>query len=143
MKHLSSWFLGGMLLASLGWNLAPRRVAPAPATDSCSLDAPGLDLAPDQRERLDAACASACARADDYERRAEAVRAELRLALAADEVDVAAARALVARAAELHRLSLESCLDGVLALRDVLTPAQRAELLGACDGCDTGAGSCR
>lgn len=143
MKHLTSWFLGGMLLASLGWNLAPRPGAPATVAGSCSLDAPGLDLEPGQRERLDAACASACARADDYERQAEAVRQELRHALAADEVDVAAARALVARAAELHRRLLESCLDGVLALRDVLTPAQRAALLGSCDGCETGAGSCR
>ena len=147
MRSLTTWLLGGALAASLSLNLRPRaahEVAPAPAAPGCAaascgaLDAEGLGLAPEQRAALAPLCERFCGESERLERRAGELQAELLLSLSAREVDEPAVRRLAGEIADLRRRALEQCLDGVLAVRAVLTPEQVRALCTACPVEDPG-----
>jgi len=133
-RSLTSWLLGGALCASLGWNWRLARAdAPAPAAAACTtLDAAPLALAPEQERALDALCQESCRSADRLATRADERERELLGALASGALDEAGAEARVAEVAELRRASLAACVEGILAVRAVLTPEQVGRLLQQC-----------
>jgi Heavy-metal resistance len=151
MKSITTWLLGGALLASLSWNwkLAEAGTAPtaAPAAvcgteASCTLDLACAELAPGQEERLAAVCARSCAESDALERRADALQGELIAGLSAEEIDRAATTRLIAEVAELRRQSLAACVEGILGVREVLSAGEVRALLERC-GHAPGATSCK
>ena len=146
---LSTWLLGGALAASLSWNWNLRREQSAAAvastcaaTESCTLDLSCAELAPEQEQRLTAICARSCGESDRLERRADELQAELLAGLAAADVDRAATARLVAEVSELLRQALAACVDGILGVREVLSPDEVRTLLERCEHAP-GASSCR
>ena len=149
MKTISSWLLGGALAASLSWNwkLAGADEVPAPRTacgtdETCALDLNCAALAPEQEQRLAAICARSCAESDRLERRADALQAELLASLSQAEIDPAATARLVDEVAELRRQSLASCVEGILGVREVLSPGEVRALLERCSHAP-GASACK
>ena len=155
MRTLTNWLLAGALAASLTWNWTLARAAsPAPegaGDPSCSagtcpgVDAVELGLDAEQRAAMRALCQRSCAEGDRLERRADELQQELLRHLSASEVDGPAAHELVRQVAELRRESLESCVAGILEVREVLTPAQLEALLGRCvpGSTECAPGSCK
>jgi hypothetical protein len=142
MKTISSWLLGGALAASLTWNwkLADAGLGAGSAADStrcatggCALEADALPLDPARKAALDELCARSCGESDRLERRADELQRELLASLSDATVDRAAVQELVAQVGELRRLSLASCVEGVLGVRSVLGPAEVRALLERCD----------
>lgn len=144
MKTLTPWLLGGALAASLTWNwrLARQSVAPAACVGSasCALGTADMGLEPGLRTRLEELCATSCGESDRLERQANELQARLLASLAAESVDEDACARLVDEVSALQRRSLASCVEGILGVRKVLTPAQVQALLARCEH---GAGSCR
>lgn len=143
MKSLVTWLLGGALAASLTWNRALLERAEAAGVATCAPSActePGagcgdpaaLELVPEQRRELAALCERSCRASDRLDAEADALQRELLARLGESEIDAAAARELVGRVADLRRRALESCVEGVLSVREVLTPEQVGALLGSC-----------
>jgi len=140
MKSVSTWLLGGALAASLTWNwrqqerasCGPDATARAPA--ACVLETPELPIDAERRAALGEVCSTTCARADELEREADALQAELLSSLADPDVDASRTEDLVARVAELRRRSLEACVRGILEVRRVLTPGEVRTLLECCQG---------
>jgi uncharacterized membrane protein len=136
MKSVSTWLLGGALAASLTWNwrLQERGGAEPSATSAavCVLETPELPIDAERRAALGQVCSSTCGQADELEREADALQAELLSGLAEPEVDASRTQALVERVAELRRRSLEACVRGILEVRRVLTPGEVRTLLECC-----------
>ncbi len=132
---LSTWLLGGALLASLSWNAAQIRRAPAPsvADGTCCIETGGLGLDEAQRERLAALCARSCGASDRLEQRADALQAELLADLSGPDVDRAAVLLLVEEVGRLRQDSLAACVEGILELREVLRPDDLRALLERCE----------
>jgi Spy/CpxP family protein refolding chaperone len=134
-KTILAWLLAGALAASLSWNwrqLEARTSAGVDcATGSCSIE--GLELAPEQRAALEELCARSCRESDRLEREADELQRELLAGLAKPEVDAEASRHLADEVSELRRRSLRSCIEGILEVREVLTPEQIAAMLGNCE----------
>jgi Spy/CpxP family protein refolding chaperone len=146
-RSLITWLLAGALAASLSLNLRSRaegRAAPPPADPGCAvagcgaLDAAGLALDPEQRAALQALCERFCGESGRLERAAAERQRELVAALGADAVDEPAVRRLAGEIADLRRRALDACLDGVLAVRAVLTPEQVRALCAACPDGESG-----
>lgn len=144
MKILTTWLLGGALAASLTWNWRLARASAAPAacaeSTSCALGTDELGLEPELRTRLAELCATSCGESDRLEREANALQARLLASLSAETLDEAACARLVDEVSALRRRSLASCVEGILGVREVLTPAQVQALLARCA---PGAASCR
>jgi len=145
MKTISSWLLGGALAASLTWNWKLHTERPMAASgESCAEScAAGLDLGsvadPEKKEALEAVCKRSCGESDRLEQQAEELQRELVASLSADTVDRAAVGNLVAQIGELRRRSLESCVEGILGVRSVLSGEEARALLEHCKekGCST------
>lgn len=140
-RDLISWLLAGALAASLSWNLRLLRHPagePPPASASCAagscgaFDCAALGLDAEQSAALERACQSYCGESERLDQRAAALQRELFLSLSASNVDQPAARRLAGEVADLRRRSLDACLDGVFAVREVLTLEQLSALLAAC-----------
>ena len=110
----------------------PGDPSPGDGAAYASLDTTELGLDARQEKALGALCASSCGPADDLERRANELQSRLVESLARPEVDLDVARSTVREVAELRRRALEACVEGILAVRGVLTPAQVDALLGGC-----------
>ena len=135
-RSLSTWLLGGALCASLGWNWRlARPAAPAgPAQECCAVpDSALLALAPAQERALDSLCESSCRDADRLAAEADTRERELLRAIAAGELDPDAATPRIGAIAELRRDSLAACVEGIFAVRAVLTPEQVTRLLTSCE----------
>jgi len=142
-RSLTTWMLGGALAASLSFNLRSgngRVTSPPPATQGCAvsscrdLGAAGLRLDAEQLAALEPLCERFCGESERLEQRAAELQRELIAALGASSADEAAARRLAGEIADLRRRSLDACLDGMLAVRKVLTPEQLRALYAACAG---------
>lgn len=144
MKTLTTWLLGGALAASLTWNWtllrASQPTAACASEASCALEATELGLAPELAQEIEALCARSCGESDRLERRANELQAELLAGLSLEQVDAAATARLVDEVGALRQRSLESCVQGILDVRKVLTPEQVRALLARCEH---GAASCR
>jgi hypothetical protein len=103
------------------------------AGEGCTLDAGDVGLDPEQRRALDELCASSCRESDRLEQRADELRRELLLRLSAEDIDRAAVDALVQEIGDLRRRSLESCVAGIVGVREVLGNERARALLEGCD----------
>jgi Spy/CpxP family protein refolding chaperone len=144
-KTLTLWLLGGALAASLAWNARfLGRAAPAGGRASPSgcadLDPAVLGLDQEQRAALERLCARSCVELDRLEGRADELQRELLERLSAAELAREDASALVEEIAALRRRSLETCVQGILEVRALLTPEQLRSLL---EQCSAGAQGCR
>ena len=134
----TTWLLAGALVASLQWNLRGGESAPASECGaaeegtSCSLDPDGLGLSGSQASELLEVCESSCALADDLTRQSAERVAELREALASEDIDEAQVGRLVDGISELRTRSLRACVDSILGARRVLEPDQLRTLLDTC-----------
>jgi hypothetical protein len=154
---MTSWCLAGALAASLTWNWTQHRGAlagaagavPASASAedsacagaaSCSLGGEELAFDPAVQDALAELCQSSCGESDLLERRADELEAELLASLSAPTLDPAATARLVDEVGELRKRSLAACVEGILGVREVLSPAQVHSLLARCEA---GAASCR
>jgi hypothetical protein len=147
MRSISTWLLGGALAASLSWNWRLARdegpaTADCAASESCTLDLACAELAPEQEARLAAICARSCGESDQLERRADELQAELLGGLSATEIDRTATAKLIGEVAELRRQSLAACVEGILGVREVLSPAEVRALLERCEHAP-GSASCK
>ena len=135
-RLLIPWLLVGALCASLSWNWrlarTPDESAPEYASECTPLDAATLGLDSAQEAALDRLCRESCLSADRLEREADERERELMLRLAAGELEEAPALALAGAVSELRKRSLATCVQGILAVRKVLTPAQVASLVTQC-----------
>lgn len=134
-RSLSAWLLGGALCASLGWNwrLARAEAPPRPVAEACSAPDPALlALEPEQERALDSLCASSCRTADRLAAEADARERELLRAIAAGELAPEGAAQRVDEIARLRKDSLAACVEGVFAVRAVLTPEQIQRLVTQC-----------
>jgi Spy/CpxP family protein refolding chaperone len=139
IRSLTPWLLGGALCASLTWNWRLTRAENTSEPEGCSaLDLAPLELASEQEQALDALCERSCHDADRLAQRADERERELLRALAAGEFERAELEPRVLEITELRRESLSACVEGLLAVRAVLTPAQVESLLQQCEG-----GECR
>jgi Spy/CpxP family protein refolding chaperone len=137
---LSTWLLAGALAASLAWNLRPARCAATPDTcanctvnsGDCSTAIAALDLRPEQRLELARCGTDACRQSAQSDARANELARELFALLGQREVDPAAARTLADEVGRLRTKSLRDCVDSILEVRRILTPAQVGELLNNC-----------
>jgi hypothetical protein len=133
--------LAGALLASLSWNWQLRREqapsAGTAATSSCELETACGELDPAVREKLSTLCTDTCGAADELDRRADELQAQLLRTLAAPEVDRAATSKLVDEVAELRKRSLAACVEGILGVRGVLGADEVRALVERCqtEGC--------
>lgn len=133
---LSTWMLGGALVASLTWNWTLAREPEAPAVScatSCSSETLDLDLDAEQRAALDAVCARSCGESDALERHADELQRALLASLSAETVDAAAAAKLVDEVSALRKRSLQSCVAGILGVREVLSGEDVRALLERCE----------
>ena len=140
-RTLATWGLAGALAVSLAWNWKQLPAAsPAPAAPEAAVCAEagcvsGLDalcLQPAQSAALDAVCETACAATDRLAQQADALERTLLERIARSEVDAAEARRLADEVSDLRRQSLAACVEGILRVREVLTPVQRDELVERC-----------
>lgn len=135
-RLLLPWLLVGALCASLSWNwrLArrPGDTAPECASECAPLDTTMLGLDSAQEAALDRLCRDSCLSADQLEREADERERELMLRLAAGELEEASALALASEISQLRSRSLDACVQGILEVRKVLTPAQVASLVSQC-----------
>ena len=153
---LTMAFLLGALAASATVNVlhwtrcaAPARADAAPATAApfVSIEVPParpaadarellrcLDLTPAQVEQLQDCCTSSCAQRCCGEATADAERAlrdkmvELGRALAQSDADAEHVRRLARELADFRAASIVHCVESMLRVRDVLTPAQLAAM---------------
>lgn len=135
-RLLIPWLLVGALCASLSWNWRLARTsndaAPECAGECAALDTDALGLDPEQEAALDRLCRESCLSAERLEREADERERELMRRLAAGELEEAQALALAAEVGKLRGRSLDTCVQGILAVRKVLTPAQVASLVTQC-----------
>jgi uncharacterized membrane protein len=137
MRTVSTWLLGGALLASLSWNWTQHRAARAAPDDGatpacCSLELGDGAMAPEQRARLATICARSCGESDRLEQRADELQRELLSGLSAPAIDRDAVTRLIDEVSELRRRSLASCVEGILGVREVLSPDEVRTLLENC-----------
>lgn len=140
-SNLLTWLLGGALAASLAWHLRPAQAIEPTALDcggcvattgDCTAAIDGLDLSAEQQRALANWNATACGASAQHDARARELSRELYAELAAPTLDAKRARELSAAIGELRAESLRACVDSVIEVRRVLTPAQVGELLGNC-----------
>ena len=150
MTSITSWLLGGALVASLGWNAMTFR-RPAPRAEGCGGSggciaaveqlerSGGLDLKADQRAALVTLLQECDAQGARSDAQAASVAREVQAMLRDPAADPAA---IALRAKELGAIraeAIEHCIESALALRKLLTPDQTGRLLDACCGESCGA----
>ena len=140
----TTWLLGGALLASLQWNVRAmfsNTSADTPGATCLLLSNPSanlyvntelLGITPGQAGELEATCDIACVRADELESAIATRLDELRERLSDLELDVDEVRALAREISDLRRQSLDGCVESVIGVRAILTPAQVGALLDEC-----------
>lgn len=145
----TTWLLTGALVASLQWNVrswwrsAGARDAPTSAA-RCEIDSAALGLTDEQVRVLGRLCREPCAAAEALEGQAEDKLRELRTHLSRTDVDVETLRGLVREASQLRARSLDTFVDSILDVREVLDGEQLEALLKACCPLDGGEGrDCR
>jgi Spy/CpxP family protein refolding chaperone len=135
-RLLIPWLLAGALGASLTWNWRLTRssndAAPECASECAPIAAATLGLDVEQEAALDRLCRESCVSADRLEREAAERERALMNRLAAGELDEAQALELALEVGALRNRSLEACVRGILAVREVLTPAQVTSLVSQC-----------
>jgi Spy/CpxP family protein refolding chaperone len=125
-----SWFLVGALCASLALNVVLGRAA---AHGSTAAEPPALpsmlDLSPQQVQRLLACREDCCDERESLQQAIRDVETQLHSALSVADVDVARARDLAARLGELRARCLQTGVETILQVREVLTPQQIEQLI--------------
>jgi hypothetical protein len=145
---LPTWLLGGALVASLSWNWrqhARQALVPNPpcstSQECCtSFNTAAIGLEEKQSAELAELCRRSCGESDRLEVMANELQQELLARLAQPEVDRSELRRLVTEVSALRERSLAACVEGILAVREVLTPEQVSTLLESCQG---GSNGCR
>lgn len=132
-----NWLLTGALTASLAWNFRTN-FAPATTEDSCcatlagdcTAALAGLDLSEEQRRALEIWSRRACGSSEQAA--ADRTAREMCALLGAPTLDAARARELASEAGRLRGEALRACVDSIVEVRRILTPAQTAKLLEVC-----------
>lgn len=130
----TSWLLAGALAASLAWNvkcLTRTDAAPAAACVTAP-DWDQLDLNAEQRAALAGWSESACGASCELDASADAKLAELTDALADPKVRPERLRELAEEVNRARAQSLDACVNSIIEVRRVLTPAQVEKLLRCC-----------
>jgi hypothetical protein len=137
---MTTWMLGGALVASLAWNAvhwsgarnAPSAPTAASAGCAMSLDVGRLALDDTQRDALRRWSAELCGPACELDAAAEASWQTWIATLRDPKADPQQLRRLAAEVSRARARSLEACVDSILAVRGVLEPAQLASLMECC-----------
>ena len=135
-NSITTWLLAGALAASLAWNaksLLPAQAAPEVPQSSGLPDWKRLDLSADQTRALESWCATSCGPSCQLDREADAKLEELHTLLRDPSATPASLRELAAEVSRLRAHSLEACVDSILEVRRVLTPAQLDRLMQCCE----------
>lgn len=136
---LTTYLLAGALAASLAWNFCMNPKAPPSDCTSCSATGGDcsaaiaeLDLSDEQRAALARWNTTLCRQSGETQARASKLAQELYTRLADAELDAAKALALADEVGRLRAQALRECIDSLIEVRRVLTPAQLEQLLGRC-----------
>jgi Spy/CpxP family protein refolding chaperone len=129
-------FLAGALAGSIALNVvqATRAAAPSPAFRMLPAGVLGeLGLSDAQIERIEACCTDCCTDRDDLNAQLETAAADLEREIAREPLDRPRIRDLARRIGELRAERAAQCAESILAVREILTPAQLETLIRRCE----------
>ena len=138
IKQLSSWALGGALVASLAWNVQSMRAQHAPVCQitNCrqTLQVAKLDLGlkASQVGDLAALCETSCNEALGLENEANRAVAELWQSLADPTFDVSQVAQRVDAINELRARSFQLCVETAVRVRESLPAEDSEQLFSTC-----------